>query len=391
MSWEKVKLGDIADTSSGGTPNREVKEYWVNGNIPWIKSGQLKDCVIDNAEEFITEVALKKSSAKVFKNGTLLLALYGATAGKLGFLGLDAATNQAICSIVPKNNKLNTRYLYYFLLSQRNKIIGDSTGGAQPNISQYYVKNIDIPLPPLHIQKHIADVLDKADALRQKDQQLLQKYDELAQSIFYDMFGDPVKNEKGWEVKRLGEVSKQITDGTHFSPPSVDEGIPYITAKHVKNYGVDFYLAPTYVSEEEHKKIYSRCKPELGDILYIKDGATTGIAAINEYDFEFSMLSSLALIKPDYSYLTSFYLRFWLNNPKVKDLYLSEFMSGAAIKRFTLQKIKSFRILVPPIELQNDFVKKLIQISSSIKIVDDNLSLSSNLFNTLLNNYFSNN
>src|SRR5665213_594269 len=102
MSWEKVKLGDVAETSSGGTPSRSKNEYWSNGNIPWIKSGQLKDCVINEAEEFITNVALKNSSAKLYNEGTLLLALYGATAGKLGFLGINAATNQAICSIIPK-------------------------------------------------------------------------------------------------------------------------------------------------------------------------------------------------------------------------------------------------------------------------------------------------
>ncbi len=105
MSWEIVKLGEIAETSSGGTPNRSVQKYWVDGSIPWIKSGQLKDCIIEDAEEFITDEGLKNSSAKFFEKGTLLLALYGATAGKLGFLGLDATTNQAICSIIPKNNK----------------------------------------------------------------------------------------------------------------------------------------------------------------------------------------------------------------------------------------------------------------------------------------------
>lgn len=100
MMWEKVRLSEIVDTSSGGNPNRSIKEYWENGDIPEIKSGQLKGCLIEGAEEFITGKGLKSSSAKLVDKGTLLLALYGATAGKLVFLGFSC-TNQAICAIKP--------------------------------------------------------------------------------------------------------------------------------------------------------------------------------------------------------------------------------------------------------------------------------------------------
>lgn len=99
MMWEKVRLSEIVDASSGGTPNRSIKEYWENGDISWIKSGQLKGCLIEGAGEFIIGKGLKSSSAKLVDKGTLLLALYGATAGKLVFLGLNATTNQAICAI----------------------------------------------------------------------------------------------------------------------------------------------------------------------------------------------------------------------------------------------------------------------------------------------------
>src|SRR5690606_28244855 len=102
------------------------------------------------------------------------------------------------------------------------------------------LKNLEIPLQSLPIQEKIAAILDKADALRRKDQELLKKYDELAQAIFIDMFGDPVKNEKGWEVKRLEDVCSKITDGTHHSPKNTSTGFKYITAKHIKNCNLDF-------------------------------------------------------------------------------------------------------------------------------------------------------
>jgi type I restriction enzyme S subunit len=157
--WEWKRLGDVAHTTSGGTPSRGKSGYW-NGDIPWIKSGELGDSLIVSNSEFITEEGLKNSSAKIFEKGSLLLALYGATAGKLGVLDFDAATNQAVCCISPRDDFLFRDYIKYFLFSKREKIIKDSFGGAQPNISQGYVRDIIFPLPPLAEQIRIVEKLD---------------------------------------------------------------------------------------------------------------------------------------------------------------------------------------------------------------------------------------
>lgn len=112
MKWEREALGQICSTSSGGTPNRKNKTFYVNGVIPWVKSGELRNNTIYFSEELITEEALKNSSAKVFPKGTLLIAMYGATIGKLAFLGIDAATNQAVCGIFK-----NPKVLFLFVIS----------------------------------------------------------------------------------------------------------------------------------------------------------------------------------------------------------------------------------------------------------------------------------
>ncbi|ECH5009048.1 restriction endonuclease subunit S, partial [Campylobacter coli] len=163
QGWEWKSLGEIANTSSGGTPSRNKKEYWENGNIKWLKSGELNDGYIDFIEENITEEAIKNSSAKIFQKGTLLIAMYGATAGKLGILNLDSTTNQAICAFLhkDKNIKFLEKFLFYFLFFLRDKIIKDSFGGAQPNINQTYIKNLQIPLPPIKEQEQIASHLDE--------------------------------------------------------------------------------------------------------------------------------------------------------------------------------------------------------------------------------------
>lgn len=133
-NWSWVKLGDVCSTTSGGTPSRRNSKFY-NGDIPWVKSGELDKGLILDTEEKISEEALKNSSAKIFPKGTLLIALYGATIGKLAFLGIDAATNQAVCCIY-KNENIDSNFLFHFLFFKKAYLVKQSIGGAQPNISQ---------------------------------------------------------------------------------------------------------------------------------------------------------------------------------------------------------------------------------------------------------------
>jgi len=155
--YEAKPISKIAKTTSGGTPNRGNAEYY-GGNIAWLKSGELNDSFIIESEEFITEEGLKNSSAKLFESGTLLVAMYGATAGKTGILRIDASTNQAVCALFPIE-KIERDYLYWFLRQHRIDFILQSKGGAQPNISQKVIKETLIPVPPLGIQRKVIDFL----------------------------------------------------------------------------------------------------------------------------------------------------------------------------------------------------------------------------------------
>lgn len=153
-----LKIADIADTSSGGTPNRGMIEYY-NGDIPWVKSGELKDGIITNCDEYITAAGLKNSSAKLFPKGTLLVAMYGANIGKTGVLNFDATTNQAICAIFPKVD-ISKDFLFWYFKQQRIEFIAIGKGGAQPNISQTVINNASIVVPDPKIQKKIVDFLE---------------------------------------------------------------------------------------------------------------------------------------------------------------------------------------------------------------------------------------
>jgi type I restriction enzyme S subunit len=159
LGWKQVRLGDVAKTASGGTPKRTVSAYY-GGEIPWVKSGELGDSTVYQTEETISKAGLDASSAKIFPKGTLCIALYGATVGKLGILGVDAATNQAVCGVfLPES--IDTRFAYRFLESKRRDLVEMGKGGAQSNISQEIIRDLKLPMPSLDEQREIVAEIEK--------------------------------------------------------------------------------------------------------------------------------------------------------------------------------------------------------------------------------------
>jgi type I restriction enzyme, S subunit len=295
--------------------------------------------------------------------------LYGKLRPNLRKIG--RANGEGVCStdILPilPGPEIDRDYLFHYLRHQPMVDLASIRAPAAnlPRLSPRILGTFPICFPPLPEQRRIAAILDKADAVRRKRQQTLELADQVLRSAFLDMFGDPVTNPKGWPIRTLGEICTKVTDGTHNSPPVVDAGIPYITAKHIKPFTVEFKAAPWYVAKEHHDEIYSRCDPVPGDVLYIKDGVTTGIAAVNRYDFEFSMLSSVALLRPDTDVCLPDYLAGWLNDESAK-LKLLRGMSGAAIRRLTLAKIRDLEILLPPLKIQQEY-SDLISVRERLK------------------------
>ena len=162
-NWMWTTLGNIGTWQAGGTPSRSNKSYYC-GNIPWLKTGDLNDGLITNIPEKITEDAVANSSAKINPAGSVLIAMYGATIGKLGILTFPATTNQACCACI-EYFAITQHYLFYFLLSHRDKFIAKGGGGAQPNISKEIIVNTEIPLPPLSEQERIVAEIERWFAL----------------------------------------------------------------------------------------------------------------------------------------------------------------------------------------------------------------------------------
>ena len=195
--WQYDKLGKIFETSSGGTPSRSERKYYT-GNIPWLKSGELNDNMnIVDSEEYITSEAVKNSSAKKFPSNTVLIALYGATTGKLGILRKESTTNQAVCGILPQKEYL-PEFIFYYLLSKRTYLISQAKGGAQPNINQGIVGNTDFPKIDEKIQREVIDSIESRlsviDKLKIITDGSLKKVEKLRKSILKSAFEGKLVN-----------------------------------------------------------------------------------------------------------------------------------------------------------------------------------------------------
>lgn len=189
-NWCWTRMQEIAQWGSGGTPSRKVSEYY-NGDIYWVKTGELNDDYIFKTEEHITQEAISHSSAKIYPTDTVVIAMYGATIGKVGILGIPAATNQACaCAIVKPST--DYKYLFYYAQSQKDDFIKKGKGGAQPNISQEIIKFHQFPLPPLAEQHRIVDRIEslfaKLDEAKEKAQAVVDSFENRKASILHKAF-----------------------------------------------------------------------------------------------------------------------------------------------------------------------------------------------------------
>ena len=187
---ERVKLGDLCDICSGGTPRRSVPEYWNEGSIPWVKISDISSKFVSSTEEQIAEAGLKGSSAKLLTPGTLLYSIF-ASIGSVGILKIPAATNQAIAGLSIKTDRIERDYLYHYLKSQEALAKSSGRGVAQNNINLTILRGMEVPVPAIDEQKNIVEQLEMVAAQIKQAKIQLDQLDSLVKSRFIEMFGDP--------------------------------------------------------------------------------------------------------------------------------------------------------------------------------------------------------
>ncbi|HDN0667896.1 TPA: restriction endonuclease subunit S [Escherichia coli] len=394
MSCRYLKIEDFCSTGSGGTPSRSKPEYYEGGDIPWIKSGDLKDSKIYEANEYITAAGLENSSAKIVEKDSILIAMYGATVGRLAILGINAATNQAICNIRPDTTIADMKYLYYFLKSKFSYFVENAVGGAQPNISQGLIKSLEVPLPSLDEQKRIADILDKAAGVCQKREQAIKLADDFLRATFLEIFGDPVKNPKGWKKNKIKKGVLDITSGWS----ATGENIPCKSDE----FGVLKISSVTsgIFKPEENKMVDSETIlaskklifPKKGDLLFSRANTRELVAAIcmvhQDYDNLF-LPDKLWSIKLDHELLLPEFFLVLIQNEKIRDLLTKQATgTSGSMLNISKNKFEETEIIFPEINVQKYFCntfRKTINLKE--KLIKSN-ELANELFNSLSQKVF---
>lgn len=385
---------------------KEVCTFFADGD--WIESSDQSDEGIrliqtgnigegkylekETRAKYISESTFNKLSCTEVYPGDILVSRLPEPVGRACIIPeknerMITAVDCTICR--PNETLISKEYMCYFMRSNvyHTRLLGSVTGTTRKRISRKNLGNVEVKIPPKGEQNAIVkqlDCLTSVISLRSRELELL---DELVRGRFVELFGDPVINPMAWEKRLLKDVCTKLNDGTHFSPESFETGkYKYVTAKNIKASGFDFTNI-TYVPEEVHRAIYERFNPELGDVLYIKDGATTGIAMVNTLEEEFTLLSSVALLKQNRAIMNGHFLTTLLNN---ENMYMDirNNMGGAAITRLTVAKLNAIRVIVPPIELQNEFADFVHQIDKSKLIVQKELDETQLLFDSLMQEYF---
>ena len=383
----KVKLGDIFEIGSGGTPSKSHPEYY-GGDIPWVKTGDLKSEYLYKVEDFITEEGLKNSSAKLYEPDTVLIAMYGATIGATSILKMDACTNQA-CAAFKKNDKVIPEYLYYFLKSQKVKFVKDGVGGAQPNISAGYLKKVEMELPSLDEQRAIVEVLDKTTNIMVMRNQEIASLDNLIKARFVEMFGDPIKNPKEYPVHQLSEFITSLTSGSRgWAQYCVDDGSEwFITIKNVKDcHIITDNMQPVNAPDNAEAK---RTKVQEGDLLIsiTADLGRTGVVTKEIAEHGAYINQHLSCIRINKEVLNPLFVAHYMESPAGKEQFAAK--NQSAVKAgLNFNSINSLRLIVPPMREQEDFINFINQVNKSKVAVQKALDETQKLFNSLMQQYF---
>ena len=366
------KLGEICDFISGGTPSKSKNEYWKNGNIPWIKISDFKEKYIKFSEEKITKIGLENSSAKILKKGTILYTIF-ASVGKVAILDIEATTNQAIVGIdLKENNLLDKDFLYYFLCSIENNIKKQARGVAQNNINISILKNISIPILSMSLQKNIVKTLKKLEDILENFKQKKLLINFLNKSLFTRMFGDIRTNSKNWEIKNLDSIYYIRSSKRIFEKDYKKEGVPFFRSKEIVELSNSKNIIPEiYISFDKYEELKKASGIPLKDDLLITAVGTIGkIWKVNyEKDFYFKDGNLIWLQLKNKNQFNTLSLKRILEDSIKNEK--ENLASGSAYNALTIDKLKKFNIIMPPIELQNKFaerVEKIEKLSFNISL-----------------------
>lgn len=400
--WVWTTLGEIGNWQSGATPSRLNKEYY-GGNIPWLKTGDLNDSIITNIPENITQKALYETSVRLNPKGSVLIAMYGATIGKVGILSFPATTNQACCACYEYS--INQMYLFYFLLANRDNFIAMGGGGAQPNISKEKIVSTNIPLPPLKEQglivseierwQSFVDVVEKGktdlqttisqakskildlaihgklvpqDPTDEPASELLKRINPKAEiTCDNPQYGkQPFDIPQTWSWVKLGDIASSNIGLTYRPTDITLDGIPVYRSNNIKNGVID-----TSDIVRVNTKILNKQFLNEGDLLICARNGSRNLvgknAIIEKLIEPTSFGAFMAVCRSEYNH----WIRILLNT-EYFDRYLDN-SNSATINQLTQNMLLSFHIPFPPLNEQNRIVAKIEELFAQLDNIASSL------------------
>lgn len=379
-----AKLGDVCTIVSGTTPKSNCPEYW-NGDINWVTPVELNDDsdIIYESQRKITEQAVQDSSLKPFPAGTVLLSSR-APIGKVAIAGVEMYCNQGFKNLICSNQIFN-RYLYHFLKNSTEYLNSLGRGATFKEISKSIVENIEISLPPLDEQRRIAAVLDKVSDLIAKRREQLDKLDELVKARFVEMFGDPLCNTKNWSCLELTKACKAILGGgtPSKSHPEYFMGtIPWVSPKDMKQTIINDSI--DHITEEAIANSTTNLIPRNSVLMVIRSGILKHTLPVAINNVPVTINQDMKAFVPDNAISTEFLIYYF----KAIEPDVLAGVRGVTADNIDFKAFQKRKIIVPPIDLQRQFVIFVKRINISKLTIQQSLDKLEVLKKALMQQYF---
>lgn len=371
--WSWQPLSKLAEIVSGGTPSREVAEYWKPADIAWVTPTDITGTdgrYLNASKERISRAGLQKSSATMLPKGTVLMTSR-ATLGHAKISSIECCTNQGFKSLIPKDG-IPSEYLYYLIQLFKTKYEQLGIGSTFLEVSKKDTEKFLLPLAPRDARLQIAKILCCVDNQIDSTRILIKKYTSIKQGMMADFFSrgiDPETKElrptfeeapelyhetslgmlpKGWDVLKLSKLAQKITDGDHHTPQRSSEGRYLLSARNIQDGFLDLSKVD-YVPEHEYQRMIKRCFPEAGDILISCSGSIGRVCEVPE-NLKCALVRSVALVKLDINLAQSNYIGWWLRTEKMQKMMVNSALQAAQPNLFQGAIEKLDTILCPPEE-----------------------------------------
>ena len=377
---EKVKLGELCDVCSGGTPKRSVSEYWNEGSIPWVKISDISSKFISSTEEQITEAGLKSSSAKLLAPGTLLYSIF-ASIGAVGILEIPAATNQAIAGLYIKTDRIEQDYLYHFLKSQEALAKSSGRGVAQNNINLTILREMEVPVPAIGKQKAIIEQLEVIAAQIEQVETQLDQLASLVKSRFVKMFLNT-----SWPTASIGECSTDIHYGTSEKASAEGEYV-YLRMNNMNDDGsLDLSDIKRITLSD---KALVNCLVKRGDLLFNRTNSREKVGKTCVFNFDEPMVIAGYIIRVHLDErVDSAYLSTFMNLSSTK-AFLRDIAKGAVHQaNINAKQLASIKFPLAPIEVQRQFTDFVQHVDKLRVVAEEQKKKLQTLYDSLAQDYF---